>query len=169
MKLLKEINKQITFDGDRVVSLDYKEWELDDRSIDKSLFIESVGDYEYIAFDEKGIRDLHDYLHDILREWPIVISQEYEIAERKPESPQDARFREILRHTLGLDYQTKPFRNRYVSNVNCDSYPVLLEMEKTGLLGRARTPSFCHKDDVFFFATDKGYALVGATKEERDL
>lgn len=69
MKLLKEISRHITFDSDREVILDYKEWELDNRSIDRSLFIESGGDYEYIAFDEKGIRNLHEFLHGIISEW----------------------------------------------------------------------------------------------------
>lgn len=124
--------------------------------------------YQYIRVTRQQWRKIQRFVDGVFRD-PIVISQIYEIAERKPESLRDAQFRDVLRHALGLDYQAKPFRNRYVTGVNCDSYPVLVEMEKAGLVARARTPMFMHKDDVVFYATDKGYALVGATKEERDL
>lgn len=126
------------------------------------------GTYQYICISREEWRELRKFVDEIWPE-PIIITQVYEIAERKPESPTEARFKEILRHTLGLDYQAKPFRNRYITGVNCDSYPVLLEMEKAGLVARARTPMFLHKDDVIFYATDKGFEFVGATKEERDL
>lgn len=124
--------------------------------------------YQYIRVTRQQWRKIQGFVDGVFRD-PIIISQIYEIAERKPESPTEARFKEILRHTLGLDYQSKPFRNRYITGVNCDSYPVLLEMEKAGLVARARTPMFCHKDDLLFYATDRGFEFVGATKEERDL
>lgn len=164
MKLLREVNRQITFEKEREIVVGYKEWELNDRSIEKSLVIEFEG--EYVFFDEEGIRSLHDYLDDIVSKWPIVISQEYEIAERKPESPQDARYKEILRHTLGLNYETKPFRNRYITHERADSWADLIEMEKVGLVERVRTPMFLNKDDVVFYATAKGYAFVGAFEVE---
>ncbi len=121
--------------------------------------------YQYICMSREEWRELRKFVDEMWPE-PIIISQEYEIVERKPESPQDARYKEILRHTLGLNYETKPFRNRYITHERADSWADLIEMEKVGLVERVRTPMFLNKDDVVFYATAKGYAFVGAFEGE---
>lgn len=68
----------------------------------------------------------------------------------------------IIKHALGLDYRSRPFRNRYLCHVDGIEYPRLLKMVKDGLLEIHGTiNSFTH-----FGVTDAGYRYVGAEVEE---
>jgi hypothetical protein len=73
--------------------------------------------------------------------------------------------RDILKHTLGLDYQKKPFRNHFVAGTGHHDMPVLLELEKAGLMIR-RKNALC-PDDETFHVTPAGYASLGVTLPDR--
>lgn len=68
---------------------------------------------------------------------------------------------EIMRHTLGLRAE-KPeapsYRNFFHADPEHSDLPVLLALEKRGLMRRTRTPGFVDPEDMIFAVTDAGRA-----------
>ena len=68
---------------------------------------------------------------------------------------------ELLHHTLGLrPDRREPFRNYFVAGPGHHDMAGLEALERLGLMGRHRAPSFCDPSDVVFYTTDKGQALA---------
>lgn len=68
---------------------------------------------------------------------------------------------ELLHHTLGLRADRRePFRDYFVAGPGHHDMPDLEALERLGLMGRHRAPSFCDPSDVVFYTTDAGRALA---------
>ena len=67
----------------------------------------------------------------------------------------------LLHHTLGLRADRRePFRNYFVAGPGHHDMPDLEALERQGLMGRHRAPSFCDPSDIVFYTTDAGRALA---------
>lgn len=76
-------------------------------------------------------------------------------------SPANTQQIALLHHTLGLRVdQRTPYRNHFVASDGHHDIADLEALERLGLMGRARTPAFCHPSDIVFCTTDAGRALA---------
>lgn len=68
--------------------------------------------------------------------------------------------RDIIEHSLGLDYGKKAFRNRYCVGLNSPDYTLLCEMVGKGWM---QAGNFINdKEDRYFHVTDAGAKAVAA-------
>lgn len=72
--------------------------------------------------------------------------------------------RNILFHTLGLNYKTISFRNHFLASKNHSDYKTLESLRKRGLMKLGCTPSFCRDADLLYHVTDKGKELAYVEK-----
>jgi hypothetical protein len=70
--------------------------------------------------------------------------------------------RELLRHALGLDYQTEPFRNHFVSGTRCDNFKDLEKLVELGLMTKRKDPFDEVNQSFVFHVTEKGKKVVSA-------
>lgn len=68
---------------------------------------------------------------------------------------------DYIRHSLGLNYKDKPFRNHFVAGWRSKDYGELCEMVRLGLMRKGRDISALCDGDVLFHVTPAGYAAVG--------
>jgi hypothetical protein len=64
--------------------------------------------------------------------------------------------KDILRHTLGLDYNPEPFRNYFVSGTRCDNFKDLEKLVELGLMTKRKDPFDEVNESFVFHATKKG-------------
>lgn len=65
---------------------------------------------------------------------------------------------DLMRHTIGADYRSKPYRNYFSSGESCDGFGLLCEIVDMGLMERRNSPI---SSDVLFHLTDKGMHILG--------
>lgn len=76
-------------------------------------------------------------------------------------SPMNEKKEHILRHTLGLDRKSVPYRNHYSAHRLSESHLILLEMEKEGLVRETqRTGEY-----FYYTVTGKGKEAIGARSD----
>jgi hypothetical protein len=65
--------------------------------------------------------------------------------------------KELLRHTLGLNYNPKSYRNHFAADPLTEDYRICLDLEEKGLMRQGRTNE---NKLVYFHATDAGRDAV---------
>lgn len=65
----------------------------------------------------------------------------------------------ILRHSLGLNYGRKEYRNHFVTGEGSTDYPDCLALVKMGLMTKGRSSPITGGYDVFF-VTDTGKKIA---------
>lgn len=65
----------------------------------------------------------------------------------------------IMRHALGLDQSTVPYRNRYICGPHSDSYSDCEELVRSGLMEKRYQIGLAN-DDYCYFVTPKGFEFL---------
>lgn len=99
-------------------------------------------DQYFVSITETGIaaRDYQD-VEEITKE--LTVAQDH-----------------IIRHSLGLNYKKKPYRNHFCTNKGTTDWPDCMALVKSGHMTRRVGNPITGGDDVFS-VTDAGKAAVG--------
>lgn len=74
--------------------------------------------------------------------------------------------RNILFHTLGLNYKAISFRNHFVASKNHSDYKTLESLREKGFMKLGKNPSFCPDTDLLYHVTDNGKELAYVEKKK---
>lgn len=67
---------------------------------------------------------------------------------------------DLMRHTVGLDWQAIPYRNYFFSGEECDGYSDLVDLVNMGFMTSRESTG---TPNTMFHLTDKGCRIINLT------